>query len=409
MLSKLNFRGVTIGSTWILFVGIVMGHFGFVPNAKVLAFMKDFGLILFVYSIGLQVGPGFLSSFKNGGVKLNLLAVGLVIMSALTAFGIHLVTGESLQTMVGVMSGAVTNTPGLGAAQQTLLDSGGSSTDASRLASAYAVAYPIGVLGVLALLIIFKAVFEVDMDKETREIEAQSNVAENTARRMHCAVTNPAIIGKTIKEVINDDLKNEMVISRIMRNGEEFVPHEDTVLNENDRVLIVTTQKSIDTIRIIFGAEVPMHLEDWIKGRKSVPLVKRLGITNTALTGKKLSEILFKGQYAVTVTRVVRSGVELVAAPDLRVQVGDYLQVVGDKDGIDASPSWWAIRLQLLRSRTSSLYSSELHLVLSSDVFQSPFLVFLSLLSLVWPVVRLSWPYSSAVLARACTSPLSLR
>ena len=117
MLSKLNFRGVTIGSTWILFVGIVMGHFGFVPNAKVLAFMKDFGLILFVYSIGLQVGPGFLSSFKNGGVKLNLLAVGLVIMSALTAFGIHLVTGESLQTMVGVMSGAVTNTPGLGGAR----------------------------------------------------------------------------------------------------------------------------------------------------------------------------------------------------------------------------------------------------------------------------------------------------
>lgn len=336
MLSKLNFKGITIGSTWILFVGIVMGHFGLVPNAKVLAFMKDFGLILFVYSIGLQVGPGFLSSFKNGGVKLNLLAVGLVLMSALTAFGIHLVTGESLQTMVGVMSGAVTNTPGLGAAQQTLLDSGGSSTDASRLASAYAVAYPMGVLGVLALLIIFKAVFEVDMDKETREIEAQSNAAENIARRMHCAVTNPAIIGKTIKEVINDDLKNEMVISRIMRNGEEFVPHEDTVLNENDRVLIVTTQKSIDTIRIIFGAEVPMHLEDWIKGRKSVPLVKRLGITNTALTGKKLSEILFKGQYAVTVTRVVRSGVELVAAPDLRVQVGDYLQVVGDKDGIDA-------------------------------------------------------------------------
>lgn len=211
MLSKLNFKGVTIGSTWILFVGIVMGHFGLVPNAKVLAFMKDFGLILFVYSIGLQVGPGFLSSFKNGGVKLNLLAVGLVLMSALTAFGIHLVTGESLQTMVGVMSGAVTNTPGLGAAQQTLLDSGGSSTDASRLASAYAVAYPMGVLGVLALLIIFKAVFKVDMDKETREIEAKSNTAENTARRMHCAVTNPAIIGKTIKEVINDDLKNEKI------------------------------------------------------------------------------------------------------------------------------------------------------------------------------------------------------
>ena len=336
-LARFNFKGITIGSTWILFVGIVMGHFGFVPNAKVLSFMKDFGLILFVYSIGLQVGPGFLSSFKNGGVKLNLLAVGLVLMSAITAFGIHIISGESLQTMVGVMSGAVTNTPGLGAAQQTLLDSGGSSTDASRLASAYAVAYPMGVLGVLALLIIFKALFKVNLEEETRAIESQSSASE-TARRMHCEVTNPAIIGKSLKDVITDDLKNEMVVSRIMRDGEEFVPEDSSVLREGDKVLIVTTQKCIDKIRIIFGAEVPMHLDDWIKlkSKKGIPAVKRLGITNTALTGKKLSELLFKGRYAVTITRVVRSGVELVAAPDLRVQVGDYLQVVGDKDGIDA-------------------------------------------------------------------------
>lgn len=334
-LAKFSFKGITIGSTWILFVGIVMGHFGFVPNAKVLDFMKDFGLILFVYSIGLQVGPGFFSSFKNGGVKLNLLAVGLVLCAALTAFGIHLVSGESLQTMVGVMSGAVTNTPGLGAAQQTLLDSGGSSSDASTLASAYAVAYPVGVLGVLALLIILKSVFKVDLDREASEIES-SSASESVARRMHCAVSNPAIIGKCIRDVIGEEMRNEMVISRIMRGGEEFVPSQDTVLKEGDKVLIVTTQKHVDAIRIIFGEEVPMHLDDWIKGRKSIPQMKRLGITKSDLTGKKLSEILFKCQFTVSVTRVVRSGVELVAAPDLRVQVGDYLQVVGDKEGIDA-------------------------------------------------------------------------
>ena len=334
-LAKFSFKGITIGSTWILFVGIVMGHFGFVPNAKVLDFMKDFGLILFVYSIGLQVGPGFFSSFKNGGVKLNLLAVGLVLCAALTAFGIHLVSGESLQTMVGVMSGAVTNTPGLGAAQQTLLDSGGSSSDASTLASAYAVAYPVGVLGVLALLIILKSVFKVDLDREAREIES-SSASESVARRMHCAVSNPAIIGKCIRDVIGEEMRNEMVISRIMRGGEEFVPSQDTVLKEGDKVLIVTTQKHVDAIRIIFGEEVPMHLDDWIKGRKSIPQMKRLGITKSDLTGKKLSEILFKCQFTVSVTRVVRSGVELVAAPDLRVQVGDYLQVVGDKEGIEA-------------------------------------------------------------------------
>lgn len=336
-LSRFNFRGITIGSTWILFVGIVMGHFGFVPNAKVMAFMKDFGLILFVYSIGLQVGPGFLSSFKNGGVKLNLLAVGLVLMSAITAFGIHLVSGESLQTMVGVMSGAVTNTPGLGAAQQTLLDTGGSSTEASRLASAYAVAYPVGVLGVLALLIVFKAAFKVNLDDEARALESLEGTAE-TARRMHCEVTNPAVIGKSLKDVITPDLKNEMVVSRIMRGEEEFVPDDDFKFCEGDKVLIVTTQKCVDKIRIIFGAEVPMHLDDWmkLKSKRGLPMVKRLGITNAAITGKKLSELLFKGRYAVTITRVVRSGVELVAAPDLRVQVGDYLQVVGEKDGIEA-------------------------------------------------------------------------
>ena len=334
-LAKLNFKGITIGSTWILFVGIVMGHFGFLPNARVLDFMKDFGLILFVYSIGLQVGPGFFSSFKNGGVKLNLLAVGLVLMAAVTAFVIHLVSGESLQTMVGVMSGAVTNTPGLGAAQQTLIDVKGSGSETSVLASAYAVAYPIGMLGVLALMILLKAVFKVDLEKEAKELEAQSSGADG-ARRMHCAVSNPAIVGKRIADVLDEELKNEMVISRIMRGGEEFVPTQDTVLKEGDKVLIVTTQKCVDRIRIVFGAEVPMHLDDWIKGRKGAPQLKRLGITKTDLTGKKLSEILFKVQYAVSVTRVVRSGVELVASPELRVQVGDYLQVVGDKEGIDA-------------------------------------------------------------------------
>ena len=334
-LAKVSIKGITIGSTWILFIGIVMGHFGLVPDATVLGFMKDFGLILFVYSIGLQVGPGFFSSFKNGGVKLNLLAVGLVLCSALTAFIIHLVSGESLQTMVGVMSGAVTNTPGLGAAQQTLLDSGGSPSDSSVLASAYAVAYPIGVLGVLALMIVLKSVFRIDLDKETRDIEDHLSSSEGNARRMHCEVTNPAVIGKCIKDVLSDELKNEMVISRIMRNSEEFVPNQDSVLEENDKVLIVTTQKYVDSIRIIFGAEVPMHLEDWNKGRKSIPHLKRLGITKSSLTGKKLSEILFKCRYGVTITRVVRSGVELVASPDLRVQVGDYLQVVGDKEGIE--------------------------------------------------------------------------
>jgi len=332
-LGKFKVKGVTIGATWILFLAIVMGHFGLVPDAKVLSFMKDFGLILFVYSIGLQVGPGFFSSFRSGGVKMNIASAMLILFAAITAFVIHLATGEDLQTMVGVMSGAVTNTPGLGAAQQTLIDGGGNAADASKLASAYAVAYPIGVIGVLFLVIIYKAIFKVDLDKETKEVEAQNADNENTARRMHCKVTNPGIFGKSLKEVITGDFRDEMVISRMMRNGEEIVPEASTIFAEGDLVLVVTSQKYVDRIRMVFGQEVAMHHADWTNG-KEVLVVRRLGITDPKVTGKKLSELLFRTKYGVVVTRVVRSGVELVATNALRLQVGDFIQVVGPENGI---------------------------------------------------------------------------
>lgn len=328
-----NFKGITIGSTWILFLGIVMGHFGLVPDQDVLHFMKDFGLILFVYSIGLQVGPGFFASFKSGGVTMNLMAAALILLSALVAFIIHLVTGESLTTMVGVMSGAVTNTPGLGAAQQTLLDSMGKDADASGLASAYAVAYPIGVLGVLFLLIFFKSAFRINLEKEREDLESASR-ENDTARRMHCQVTNPGIIGKTLQEVISGNLEHELIVSRIMRDGKEFIPEGSTVFQENDKVLIVTTQKSVDMLRIVFGKELEMHHEDWTK-LKGVPTIHKLCITNHQINGKKLRELFFRTLYGVTVTRVVRAGVELLAISDLRLQVGDYIQVVGPDEGID--------------------------------------------------------------------------
>jgi len=332
-LGKFKVKGVTIGATWILFLAIVMGHFGLVPDAKVLSFMKDFGLILFVYSIGLQVGPGFFSSFRSGGVKMNIASAMLILFAAITAFVIHLVTGEDLQTMVGVMSGAVTNTPGLGAAQQTLIDGGGNAAGASKLASAYAVAYPIGVIGVLFLVILYKAIFKVDLDKESKLVEAQNADNENTARRMHCKVTNPGIFGKALREVITGDFRDEMVISRMMRNGQEIVPEASTIFSEGDLVLVVTSQKYVDRIRMVFGEEVPMHHEDWMNGRE-VPVVRRLGITDPKVTGKKLSELLFRTKYGVVVTRVVRSGVELVATNGLRLQVGDFIQVVGPENGI---------------------------------------------------------------------------
>ena len=326
-LGKFKVKGVSIGSTWILFVGIIISHFGFRADPDVLSFVKDFGLILFVFSIGMQVGPGFFQSFKKGGVKLNLLAVALVLLAVVVTLSINAIFGEDLKVMTGVMSGAVTNTPGLGAAQQALADPQTSST----LASAYAVAYPLGVLGVIMLIILSKSLFKIDLEKEKARIEKEE-ASGAVARRMHCAVENPAIFGKTIRQVMaaNRDL---FVISRMMRGDEIFSPTPDTVFEADDKVLLVTTESEVDNIRIIFGQEIPMHVSDWEKKNEHL-VSRRLTITNASLNGKRIKQLGVRGIYGVTITRVIRSGVELVASPNLVLQVGDGILVVGSEPAI---------------------------------------------------------------------------
>ena len=342
-LGKLSFKGISLGATWILFVGIVLSHFGFRPDAPVQHFMKDFGLILFVFSIGLQVGPGFFHSFKKGGLLMNGLAVGMVLLAAACAFIIHIVTGESLETMVGVMSGAVTNTPGLGAAQQTLSDSMAGmpaslvSNASSRLASAYAVAYPLGVLGVILVLILLKAVFRIDTAAEIRKIEAQDDSSEDSARRIHCEVENPALFGMKLSDVLAD-MSNVMVVSRIMRNGHVSIPSADTVLQEGDKVLVVSSQKNVERIVITFGKEIPMHVDDWVKKDESM-VSRKIVITKGNITGKRLRDLNFRALYGVSVTRVIRAGIELVARADLILQMGDRLQVVGTEEAINSVAS----------------------------------------------------------------------
>lgn len=333
-LGRFKVKGISIGSTWILFLAILVSHFGFRADPTVLAFMKDFGLILFVFSIGLQVGPGFFHSFKVGGVRMNLLAFFGILMSVLVTVCIHLVTGESLSTMVGVMSGAVTNTPGLGAAQQTLSDvmlaegaSLGVASDASSsLASAYAVAYPIGVLGVIMLVILFRSLFKVDLDAEKAELDNEGGEAV-AVRRMHMEVENPAIFGRSVRDIIKDTT-NSFIISRMMRNGVIEIPGPDTVLEEGDRLLVVTSQPHVDSIRIIFGKEVKMHQQDWIRMNERL-VTRRLTITKSSITGKRIKDLGLRTEHGVNVTRVVRAGVELVARPDLILQVGDSILVVG--------------------------------------------------------------------------------
>ena len=339
-LGRFKVKGISLGSTWILFAGILMGHLGFKADLNVLHFVKEFGLILFVFSIGLQVGPGFFHSFRSGGVKMNAFAVMNILLAVVLAWGISAFTGEDLTTMVGVMSGAVTNTPGLGAAQQTFVDvatASGTTTMAAsvaseKLASAYAVAYPIGVLGVIAVIIIFKAIFRIDEKKELSEIQSAEDEKEH-ARRMHVAVENPAIFGKKLSEIIAQ-FGGGFVVSRIMKGDDVIFPTGDTVLEEGDKLLIVTSQQEVDRIRIIFGEEVPLHVADW-RGKDHNMVTRRITVTKSELTGKRLKDLHFRGAYGVSVTRVIRAGVEMVAGPNLYIQMGDGLMCVGSIENIE--------------------------------------------------------------------------
>ena len=340
-LGKFKVKGVSLGTTWILFVGIVLSHFGFRADENLLHFLKEFGLILFVFSIGLQVGPGFFHSFKKGGLTLNMLAICLVLLGVITTYVLHLITGESLVTLTGVMSGAVTNTPGLGAAQQTFYDvtsSGsflsevGASDISASLASGYAVAYPLGVLGVIAVLMIVKAAFRIDLKKEEAQLDGEEAGIES-AVRVAFQVENPAIFGKTLVE-IDKEITNKFVVSRILRDGAVEVPLASTVINKDDKVLVVTSQASVDVVTMLFGKVIDMPKEVWDKLDTSMS-VRKLIITKSSLTGKKLKELKIRSTYGVSITRVSRAGVDLVANPNLTLQLGDVILVVGPDNAID--------------------------------------------------------------------------
>lgn len=340
LLGKIKVKGVSLGSTWILFVGILLSHFGFRADASLLHFLKEFGLILFVFSIGLQVGPGFFHSFKSGGLKLNLLAVALVLIGVITTYVIHVVTGENLVTLTGVMSGAVTNTPGLGAAQQTYLDATAgsfvheinSSEIASSLASGYAVAYPIGVLGVIFVLMLTKAIFRIDLKKEADELDSRE-IGMDSPQRVAFCIKNPAIFGKTILEV-SKAIENKFIISRVYRQGKVMVPVASTVLDRDDDVLVVTAQNSVEAVTMLFGEQIDMPKEAWDKIDASMS-VRKVTITRTSMTGKKLRDLKIRTNYGVSITRVSRGGMDLVANPDLIVQMGDTLVVVGHDTDIN--------------------------------------------------------------------------
>ncbi len=340
-LGKFKVKGISIGSTWILFMGILLGHFGLRINPVMLSFIKDFGLILFVFAIGLQVGPGFFHSFRKDGLPMNLLSLGLVLLAVITTYLIHLVTGENLGIMTGIMSGAVTNTPGLGAATQTLSDASGVSPEsaaqvaeaATGIASAYAVAYPLGVLGAIAVLLFSKAIFKINIDKE-KEKAAKGDADEGSAYRLACRVENPALFGKTVHDIVGNENSDHLVIARMRRGDEVFFPDLDMPLQEGDMLLIVTDVQHKDKVSIIFGEELPVDMKQWQQsGTKLV--AGRLSITKSSITGKSLRKLDIRRKYGVTVTRIMRAGVDLQADADLILQVGDSMKVVGSEEGIE--------------------------------------------------------------------------
>jgi len=333
-LAKFKVKGISLGSTWILFMGILLGHFGLHINPVMLSFIKDFGLILFVFAIGLQVGPGFFQAFKKDGLPMNLLAVLLVLLAVATAYAIHFISGENLGIMTGIMSGAVTNTPGLGAAQQTLSDAASATEEvteaAAGIASAYAVSYPLGVLGAIGVLLLSRVLFKVNLEKE--KAAAEAHVEKGSAYRMACRVQNPALFGKTIHDILGPDNAEHLVVSRMKRDNEVFFPNLDLPLREGDALLIVTDEQHKERVRIIFGEEYPVDMNEWLKGTKLVS--GRLSITKSSITGTSLRKLDVRRKYGVSVTRILRAGIDLQADPDLLLQVGDSMKVVGTEEGI---------------------------------------------------------------------------
>lgn len=327
-LGRIKFGSVSLGVTWVLFVGILLSHFGLGIDPRICNFIKEFGLILFVYSIGLQVGPGFFSSFKEGGVRLNLLAMLIVVLGCVTCYVIHVLTGEELTTMVGVLSGAVTNTPGLGAAQQTISDISGMNDNS--LATAYAVAYPLGVVGIILSMLIIRYIFRVKLDRE--KLVAERSNAPRTLR-VDLRVSNHGVENKTISEVVTIT-RSKFVVARMIRDNEQRIASGDTKLKINDILRVVISSSDVELVQSLIGERVKLDDKAWQSASTNLEK-RRILVTKDDINGKHIGDLHIRENYNVTITRVVRAGIELVATYELRLQVGDVVVMVGRNNDLD--------------------------------------------------------------------------
>ena len=334
LLSRVKIAGISIGVTWILFVGILAGHLGMTVDHETLHFIKEFGLILFVFSIGLQVGPGFFSSFKEGGLKMVGCGVAVVALGAIITYAIHLITGTPMTTMVGVMSGAVTNTPGLGAAQQAYADAAG--VNDPTIALGYAVAYPLGVVGVILSLIAIRYITRVNFAEENKGLEAMRAEHTNVVR-LSVEFGNSALEGHGIahlRELIN----RSFVISRIMHtDGSVTIADGNSRLTVGDRLLVICSPDDREAVVAFLGQEVEMSKEEWGAAQESqTQLVsRRIIITKPEINGKKFSDLRLRTKYGINITRVNRAGIDLIPYQGMELQMGDRVMVVGNEQAIE--------------------------------------------------------------------------
>lgn len=329
LLGKVKVGGISLGVTFVLFVGIIVGHFGFTATTEILHFIRDFGLVIFVFCIGLQVGPSFFSSFKKGGMSLNFSACCVVLLNLGVAVLCYYAWNKhvSLPMMMGVMYGAVTNTPGLGACQEALTQL---HYNGPQIALGYACAYPLGVVGIIGSMIALRHIFHIDTKKEEEEWNEETEETHQKPVKIDLEVHNDAIFGKSIKTVTNF-LSRPFVCSRICHEGKISIPDDDTILNQGDVMLVVCSDEDIEPIIAFIGRKTQMEWE-----KSNSPLVsRRILVTKTEINGKRLGSLNFPHIYNVSITRVNRSGVDLFANPNLVLQVGDRVMVVGTFDAVE--------------------------------------------------------------------------
>lgn len=334
-LGKIKIGGISIGVTFVLFAGIAAGHIGFTAPTNILSFLQEFGLILFVFMIGLQVGPGFLESFRKGGITLNLLSTVMVVLNVIVMFACYYIffdtsDPKNLPVMVGTLYGAVTNTPGLGAANETLysiFDKG----EVPQIASGYACAYPLGVLGIIGATIAIKYIFGIKLEKEEEELAKEEEDNDDVKPHfMDLEVTNLYLEGKTLAQVHNF-LNRDFVCSRILHDGHVSIPNGSTIFHIGDKLFVVCAENDAEAIIAFIGPTINV---DWKK--QDEPMVsKRILVARSSINGKTLGQMHFSSAYGVNVTRVTRQGMDLFAIPSLSLQVGDRIMVVGPEDAVN--------------------------------------------------------------------------